>query len=264
MALKIGITESTDPSYDTSWRNKITGVDGLIIITKNIRDEDMRRLIQDAADKKPVIVHATCTGWGGTKIEPNVPELESTMWAIENLIHNGFPARNIVLRLDPILPTKEGLERAESVLAALEQLNVRLQSEEQKIVRVRVSVMDNYKHVVKRFVDKGLLPLYNGKFQADYPELRKVIDLLGRHSDFEYSACAETRLVEISKGMVVAEGCISKKDLDIMELIPDTAYENPQNRKGCHCLACKTELLAKTNHTCPLKCLYCYWKRSGE
>lgn len=62
---------------------------------------------------------------------------------------------------------------------------------------------------------------------------------------------------------VAAEGEVTVKegpedtlmDLDISE---DLSV-NKQNRSGCLCLSCKTELLAE-KHRCPHQCVYCYWQ----
>lgn len=275
MSLKIGITESTDPRTNHSWVNKADKVDGLILVTKGLAthegfiEPDMKRNIISTMKRTPIILHCTCTGWGDTKMEPGVPKPEATMMALERLIaDDGFPAENVVLRLDPIIPTKEGLERAAKVLDLLAELNSHMKDSEQKITRVRVSIADNYKHVMKRFQRAGYEPLYNGKFQADAIEMSKVIRLLKAYPGFEYSCCAETKLAKMSDGFMKAQGCISSEDLDIMG-IPSSSlpkgllHENPQNRKGCHCLSCKTELLGKS-HECVYGCLYCYWKKGGD
>ncbi len=55
-------------------------------------------------------------------------------------------------------------------------------------------------------------------------------------------------------------GCVSLKELKLFNLNPDkNMLENMQNRHGCHCLSCKTELLSNKCQ-CPYKCMYCYWK----
>lgn len=263
MALKIGITENSDPSYDTSWVEKLKDIDGLILITKGLAKSWMPKLILDAIHVKPMILHCTCTGWGNTQVEPNVPHTESTMKALENLILNGFPAKNVVFRIDPIIPTTEGLLRVSKVLALLTELNRNISHTNQQITRIRISIMDNYKHVIKRFRMSGFGTLYNGQFQAGLEEIKHIIFLTKMYPNFEYSACAETKMTNIAGDRIKPQGCISEEDLSIMNLPIEEFFENPQGRTGCHCLSCKTEVL-KRNHTCPHNCLYCYWKRPGE
>ena len=53
-------------------------------------------------------------------------------------------------------------------------------------------------------------------------------------------------------------GCISKRDFDILGI----PFDNPEGgfqRKGCLCVAGKTELL-NNKKRCPSGCLYCYWR----
>lgn len=263
MALKIGITENSDPSHDKTWIRKLKNIDGLILVTKGLAHPGMAKEAFTAHYTVPTILHCTCTGWGGTAMEPGVPEVGETMKALEDLILDGFPAKNVVLRIDPIIPTGDGLVCVDKVLRLLTELNDNISHTGQQVTRVRVSIMDNYKHVMKRFQEAGYEPLYGRKFQADFPEIRKVIAVLKMYPEFAYSGCAETNLAKMSEGMVKPQGCISKEDLEMMGFSGELFYENPQNRSGCHCLSCKTEVLQK-NHTCPHGCLYCYWKRPGE
>lgn len=66
--MKIGVTERGDPIFDLSWVNayKNNVVDGMILITKHIDDNMINILISLYEEKPHIIVHATCTGWGGT------------------------------------------------------------------------------------------------------------------------------------------------------------------------------------------------------
>lgn len=52
-------------------------------------------------------------------------------------------------------------------------------------------------------------------------------------------------------------GCISKRDFDILSLPFDNVTGGFQ-RKGCLCVAGKTELL-NNKKRCPSGCIYCYW-----
>lgn len=76
--------------------------------------------------------------------------------------------------------------------------------------------------------------------------------------NMDFEACAEPELVNLSKNVKMT-GCISAKDLRLMGLPLEGNAVNPQNRKGCKCLACKTELLSNRRQ-CPHGCVYCYWR----
>ena len=251
--MKIGITERGDAGLDLSWADKLDTVDGAVIITKNINKAFGIKLLE--ADKHyKLILHATCTGWGGTVFEPNVPDYKTQLTSLAKLIADGFDVSRVVLRIDPIFPTQNGLERVDEILAFAEQLGIVPKA------RVRVSVFDNYKHVSDRLREKNLPVFYNGSFKAPPEDMRYASDKLNELIDkynIRVECCAEPDLM----GKIIHRGCISLEDITFMGLtIPtfDTIKLNPQDRSGCLCLPYKTELL-DSKHRCAHKCIYCYW-----
>lgn len=102
---KIGITEAGDAGDDLSWKDKVDDLDGAILITKNVNPE-FSKLVVD--NKNIFVVHATTTGYGGTVLEPNVQKPSKQLQEIKNLINLGFPKERIVIRVDPIIPTRKG------------------------------------------------------------------------------------------------------------------------------------------------------------
>ena len=83
--VKVGITENGDASVDYSWEKKLDTVDMAILITKNITDEFIHKAIQH---RDKVIIHATCTGFGGTVLEPNVPKCSEQLEQTKKMIRN--------------------------------------------------------------------------------------------------------------------------------------------------------------------------------
>ncbi len=255
--MTIGITERGDAGIDMSWTNKIHKVDGVILITKNITDAFAKKVIALHKNNYKIIVHCTCTGWGNSYMEPNVPSFETQIKNLDNLIKNGFPISQIVLRIDPIFPTAEGLQRVYNVLNEAHNaphLN-KLQN-----VRIRISIYDEYAHIRKRLQNNGLNNIYNGAlFAPDYlmTFTRHKLKKFAETYNIRYECCAEPKL---SDDIFDHCGCISNKDLSILGLdnVPETDI-NKQNRYGCLCLSCKKELLTNRQQ-CPHKCLYCYWK----
>lgn len=248
MLLKIGITERGDAGIDFSWYDKLDTVDGAIIITKKLSDAFIDKLLTAS---KPVILHCSCTGWGGTWLEPNNPSYKDQLSLLSKLIQKGFPAENIVLRIDPIFPTEEGIAKACAVLD-------HVIAEKLPISRFRISIYDEYNHSRQRIIASGHPAFYGGSFYASQEMIKNTIDALKKYP-FMFETCAEDFLSSRSIRFISA-GCIGRRDLAIMGLaIPNDMTENPQNRKGCHCLGCKTELLERRAQ-CPNGCLYCYWK----
>lgn len=127
-----------------------------------ITDKMAQRLLALTHDGfRNIILHCGCTGLGGTTIEPHVPSPHRQLDNLERLIANGFPDDRCVLRIDPIIPTDEGLNAAYQVLRnACQRFNMYR-------IRVRISVLDDYRHAKERFREAGLPPVYpDGQFYA--------------------------------------------------------------------------------------------------
>lgn len=257
--MKIGITEHGDASVDMRWRwpGGLIGYDGAILITKNITDEFIAAVLEET---KPIIVHATCTGWGGTAIEPNVPDYKTQLAQLKKLIDSGFPASHCVLRIDPIFPSEAGLARLRSVLDHFKAMHL-------CVDRIRVSIVDEYRHVKARLQANGWTPLYGDNFGPSNDQIAAVAAVLENYYPMHFETCTEEKLAAMGAN-IVAAGCVSFKDLNIMGFDTQTMtnlYENPQHRFGCHCLSVKRELLGCENrHPCKHNCVYCFWKRPGE
>ena len=102
---KIGITERGDAGIDLSWTQKLGHVEGAVLITKNITNEFISNVLHLNNIGHKLIVHCTCTGFGGTELEPNVPDYKIQLNRLKLLIDSGFPISQCVLRIDPIIPT---------------------------------------------------------------------------------------------------------------------------------------------------------------
>jgi DNA repair photolyase len=275
MSLKIGITEAGDASFDYSWIDKIQDTNMTILITKNITDKFIETVLEY---KNKVILHATCTGYGGTVLEKNVPDYKLQLDQVKKLISLGFPKEQIVIRVDPVIPTKKGFGNLMKVVSYIHK----------DVKRFRVSILDNYKHVQERFKKNNLPVLYNGEFQAssqDFENMNAVLGQLKKLYNVTFESCAEVYLTETER-----IGCVSQKDLSIFGLKLDT-NELKRQRQGCLCVAGKTELLTHKRYGrckkfgiddslggfcgtknscktcehhevygCPNACLYCYWR----
>ncbi|MDF2881299.1 MAG: hypothetical protein K0R54_1856 [Clostridiaceae bacterium] len=246
--MKIGITEAGDASLDYTWVEKMNSIDGAIIITKNITDKFIEEILKY---KDKVILHATCTGYGGTIVEPNIPDFKKQLYQVKRLINSGFPSQNIVIRIDPIIPTKKGLENVKNVIDYISN----------DVKRFRISVIDMYPHVRERFKTAGIPVPFTGDFQAmksEFNEVNRLIKEMKDSRNLVFESCSETYLTEASQ-----TGCVSKKDLDLLNLKTDNDTLKGQ-RRTCLCLASKTELLTYSTHKngygCQYQCLYCYWK----
>lgn len=247
--MRIGITEQGDAGLDLSWLEKSKNVDGLILVTKNVTRPQFKEALTQL--KKPFILHCTCTGMGGTEWEPNVPHRLDQLMALKRLIEDGIiNKRNVVIRIDPINPyyisffhdVMEGMQICFSDWTDF---------------RYRVSVMDYYPHVRKRLLERGL-PC-SPTFQASDELFDLVKAELALWHEVTFESCAEPKL---NARNLIHTGCVGWEDIRRMGLNEDDVkdYINPQNRPGCMCLSCKTELLTHKQQ-CPHGCLYCYWNK---
>ena len=230
--VKIGITERGDSGLDLSWANKMNDVDGAIVITK-FPTPPFMKFLEEFQDK--LIAHITITGHGGTKIEPNVPTPDKVFFQFDKVLEI-LGSRKTVLRIDPIIPTPDGVNTGYRMY--LESLN-------HPSHRLRISIMDNYFHVNKRFIDAGL-PSFDYRFHAGYEKRAKTISHFGDRAEI----CGEPSIPSV--------GCVSYKDLDALGIPHDNDIPYGTQRKACKCLNIKTELLNNRGR-CPYGCLYCYW-----
>jgi DNA repair photolyase len=256
----IGVTETGDPGHDFSWVDRAQ--DANIIITKNPGYRFIQEIMKENLYRK-CIVHITCTGWGGTKLEPNVQPPEWVCQQTQALLDAGFPLEQLVLRVDPIIPTTYGLWYAYKV--------IELFMTTIKPPRIRVSIIDMYSHTLRRWqemlshmVGKDLevyqIPYYT--FYPDEDSIIKVSQILNHaYQQWQpnFEACAEPLLVKHSNGQVKSIGCVSQEDINILGVDLNLEYGKKQ-RSTCLCPANKKQLLGGYHGRCPNKCIYCYIK----
>ncbi len=236
MLTPIGITERGDASLDLSWVSKLKPVN--IIISKGFNPIFNEALL---ANKDKIIYHCTCTGFGGSIIEPNVPTPQAMYDNLHNLIKAGFPPSQIVLRIDPIVPTKKGLQTFESIIQLFSPLPIK---------RIRFSFLDMYSHVKLRFKSNNIRLPYT-TFSAPTSDIHSALQIIAKYEKyFEFESCAENTKYQ--------RGCISDKDLLILNK-NIYLYSYSHQRRDCLCPSNKHELLCNAKQ-CDHGCLYCYWR----
>ena len=242
---QVGITERGDPALDLSWQSWVNDGKPAILISK-----DPYYLHSLLLPHHNIIVHCTITGYGGTIVEPNVPE---TAVSMEGLLLLGklLGWDRIVLRVDPIIPTAKGSQIA---LDVIEQAKKHVRYN----LRTRISFMDLYKHARSRLSNAGLLTdellqLYGDNIHAPIVTRARLLDVI--------AACASENNVEVcGEPNMVCTGCVSTRDLEILGVEPPPeGYTKPKQREACACLPLKHELL-NNREQCEHGCLYCYWQ----
>ena len=258
----IGMTERGDAGINHIWAEKIKNPNcaGAILITKAIWNKLFRQKALTALQLKPIIIHAGITGWGNTKMEPFVPKYENSIEAVRELIDSGFPADHIVLRVDPIYPTDEGIERATNVIKMAKAIIP-------DVKRIRISIYDDYHNAREEILRRGfpaIDSITKWKNETERRPTPEQVDrvakaLIAVRPDQVYECCAEPEIAKAYPDHFVWTGCLSKKDCDIMHItVPEGTTINNQQRFGCRCLSLKRELLSEKKR-CAHNCAYCYW-----
>jgi hypothetical protein len=240
--MRVGITERGDGGFHfDQWLSKMNTVDAAIIISK--RPDILLQRCNEIPDN--TIIHCSITGAAGTLWEPNsIPVNKAFNCYIK--LANKFGYNRVVLRVDPIIPT-EWSKAATLINAAYTN---------EKSCRIRVSIMDLYKHVEQRLI--------NGGFTEELNKLKKYYKYGIHANNFSRKWIINEISYLFPNVEICGEpgfkntGCISKIDLITLG-IPIPPKTICTQRTACACLGNKTELL-NNKRQCPNKCLYCYWR----
>lgn len=256
---QIGITETYDPCFVDNLESKL--LDANIIITKELTDHLVEIL---GRNRHRVLLHHTITGAGESIIEPKVNDWITELSKLLRVLRDKILSPDqVVLRVDPIIPFIPFIVK--EVYHLLDHYRAMTKSrslwDSEDPPRVRISMIDMYPHVRKRFNDAGIEVPYNS-FHAPQEYFDKIEELLWEFKDdFIFESCAESKF---SDKFIFRTGCVSAFDLSMMGQT-DTNYNLKLNgtRKGCTCLV-KKQILGVKPSRCSHNCLYCYWKEDNE
>ena len=103
--------KSGDPTINYDWAKKLTDIN--IIKTKVITDKFIDVCIEN---KHRIFLHVVITGLGKTVFEPNIQSVKSMFSMLEKLVNLGFPQKQILWIVDPVLPNDNGLKSLKLLL----------------------------------------------------------------------------------------------------------------------------------------------------
>lgn len=199
-----------DPTIDYSWVNLLTEVN--IINTKKFTKEFLDICL---SNKHRIFLHVYINGMGQTPFEPNIQTVKYMFEGLKYLVNNGFPIKQILVCINPILPNDNGLKAMKLLLRVLtEYKELRLRWVRTQILSYKdvsdltsefksnsLKIKNQYKfggksvisndNILKRISE--LKPLYQYLFKTEsfYKEYYKVLDqyksIINIDSGDEYS-----------------------------------------------------------------------------
>ena len=93
------------------WKDNLTDIN--IINTKRLSDEFIEFC---ANNKSKIFLHIEISGLAQTPFEPNIPTVRENFYQIRKLLDRGFPQRQILVIVNPIIPNENGLKSLKLLL----------------------------------------------------------------------------------------------------------------------------------------------------
>jgi len=116
------ITLAGEPAINTTWAKKLKDLnsdDKVIIMTKNpgaFINSELGYVLEQHKDI--ITLYCTITGYAKTSIEPDVPSMLTSVLCMKTLHDKGY---NVVLHINPIIPTNVGFNNMVKVISYTEQ-----------------------------------------------------------------------------------------------------------------------------------------------
>lgn len=191
-------------------------------------------------DFRKVALNLTITGFGSTRLEPNVPEPMEVWQRAGMLIADGFNPAFITWRLDPLIPghpaqSTGSVERMARQAKAL------------GITRCVTSFITFYPHVKKRWPD-WYLSAPDKKMQQ--VTAQGIKDILSGYGIGLYG-CAQSHLAHI----LTPSKCIDGSYLSAVTGFSFSQAKDSTQRASCGCTA---SIDIGSYNRCKASCLYCY------
>jgi len=199
------------------------------------------------------LVHLTVTGLGGTRLEPHVPDTESTLADVPPLIEalKGEP-RRIIWRFDPVLLEKMTPETFAPLAERFGAMGVR------RCVISFPALMSLKGSLVSAYARHGISRHERGEKRDAALRLAEA----GQRHGVALSACCQPKLVKDCGGAVTEAACIDAALAMALHprALPLDLPEDPSQRRHCHCAL--SHDIGKYTDRCRSGCIYCYSKAS--
>ncbi len=106
-----------------------------VINTKHLTERFVNFCI---TNKHRVFLHLNISGMNGSVLEPNIPSVKSTIELLSSLFNKGFPVKQVLIILNPILPNMNSIKAIELFLKLFAQFEI---SRKYRIRNVRLQLL---------------------------------------------------------------------------------------------------------------------------
>lgn len=240
----VWVTELTDPFfYIKEIEAKIPSGEPIVLYTKAKLPPHLLKIIYKSTN---VAISYTITGWGGTWLEPCVPNTKDMVKHINSVMCDLDPKR-IRLRIDPVIPTVEGMIRAGAVAMFIENH-----------INIITSILQLYKSheemACRLGIDLSHYTITSGRAKFVKEEVTlKWLNYLYRIASWTIGQVQFCGMPYPVPG-AIHQGCI---DLTLLEAIGANVpiILQGKQRPGCKCIVNKKQIVqGKCGHSC----IYCY------
>lgn len=193
-----------NPTKSFEWVEKLTEIN--IIRTKNITPEFSEICVQN---KHRIFLHIEISGLGGTVFEPNIDAVKTTFIGIRNLINMGFPEKQILVVVSPILNNDNGLKSLQLLLRVFTEFSVlRLRNIRFELMRFKTipsKFSGGSEHIIKNTsIQKEKFTIANENI-AKRPSTKTIKQYLFRTDDFhkQYSNLVKSyeNIIHVDTGL---------------------------------------------------------------
>lgn len=137
-----------NPTLNYDWVSKLTDIN--IIQTKSLTNEFLKVCLDN---KNKIFLHLVISGMGKSPFEPNIDSVKTTFVNLAKLINSGFPVKQVLVIVSPILSNDNGLKALELLLRVFTEFKIlRLRNVRFSLLRYK-GVDDSKKFGKKETID---------------------------------------------------------------------------------------------------------------
>ena len=204
--ITIGYT-NYDAALSFSWRVHATKHTGSIARTRVLRNTRFLKDLYELRDR--VVLHAIFSGYEGTALEPNIPDVDAKMEALFAITERCLTPLQTVLVLDPVIPTQQGIEKLQKILD-IAPANIRVRLSFLRQTEKLVAAMDKLEaqgHQVAR------VPWDTVGVPVQYKQATIALLSKWENKFHSFHCCCEPYVDAIFR-----EGCVSETDYKAMRI----------------------------------------------